>query len=368
MFKFLLASFLSAMLALNAWAIGGIGGGTLNSYSWTADGSVIYPPNADGSFNINPDGGLPNVWIGTNRLVDLPVGHASSADNATWACKLGTVNAWTYTDSNGTWQAAATYPSATNNLIVVATADGIDPYDGPSIGAVFSNPVVWGDDSTHWTSATYPNVDFVWDDPASINTWSMQTTDGKSWFLSPTTGYAMPRSFDSTLTTGGLVIDWQTATTNRARIATTNDLTGLATTGQLSAYVPTNDTRYLAALTNGAAFDQFGAAAAVSNVVAGTWSNAVVTGNTLTLDWSAGRFRSFAPTNASYTVAVTNTPAPPPAVMELLLTTPATTLPTISWPAGLSWSAQLDMTSNRTYMVCLIWDGGAYVAVPLYSR
>ncbi|MEI6413888.1 MAG: hypothetical protein WCP34_06445 [Pseudomonadota bacterium] len=99
----------------------------------------------------------------------------------------------------------------------------------------------------------------------------------------------------------------------------------------------------------------------------GAWYPTNTVSGTLTLDWATSAFFSFAPTNASYTVAITNTPSAP-RVMQLLLTTPTNVIPAISWPAGATWSSQLDITSNRTYFVCVIYDGGAYALVPLYSR
>ena len=71
MLKYLLSAVVVVLVALEVSAIGGIGGGTLNSYTWSADGATLYPPNADGSFNVNPYGGITNLWVGTNRLTDI---------------------------------------------------------------------------------------------------------------------------------------------------------------------------------------------------------------------------------------------------------------------------------------------------------
>jgi hypothetical protein len=112
-----------------------------------------------------------------------------------------------------------------------------------------------------------------------------------------------------------------------------------------------------------------GALAVVSNAVLSVWSNATVAAGTVWLDWNKSASWVIAPTNAAYSINATNTPwASAPRSMQLMLTTPTTIAPTITWPSNLIWSAQLDVTSNRVYGIVLLWDGGAYVAIPLYSR
>ena len=63
--------------ASQAWGVGGgIGGGQLNSYVWTADPTVLYEPGLSqsgdgGTFNINPAGGMGGIYIGYTPFVTL---------------------------------------------------------------------------------------------------------------------------------------------------------------------------------------------------------------------------------------------------------------------------------------------------------
>ena len=108
--------------------------------------------------------------------------------------------------------------------------------------------------------------------------------------------------------------------------------------------------------------------AVVSNLTLGAWVPTNTVGGVLTLDWSVGLFRSFAPTDTTYTVVLTNTSAVAPRTMQLFFSTPSNVVPVITWPTNFIWANQLDITSNRNYYMGIIWDGGIYAAVPLYSR
>jgi hypothetical protein len=108
--------------------------------------------------------------------------------------------------------------------------------------------------------------------------------------------------------------------------------------------------------------------AVVSNLTLGAWVPTNTVGGVLTLDWSVGLFRSFAPTDTTYTVVQTNTSAVAPRTMQLFFSTPSNVVPVITWPTNFIWANQLDITSNRNYYMGIIWDGGIYAAVPLYSR
>jgi len=126
------------------------------------------------------------------------------------------------------------------------------------------------------------------------------------------------------------------------------------------------DTSAMSGRPSGAA--SVGALATVSNATISAWTPAAITVGTVWLDWARSTAWAIAVTNASYAINASNTPAASPRTMQLLLTTPATVTPAITWPSNLIWSAQMDMTSNRVYNIVLMWDGGAYVAIPLYSR
>jgi hypothetical protein len=107
------------------------------------------------------------------------------------------------------------------------------------------------------------------------------------------------------------------------------------------------------------------AIASISNAVLGAWVPTNVANGVLTLDWAASAFYSFAPTNAAFTVTTTNNPSTP-RWMELQFTTPVNSVPTVSWPAGVTWTAQIEITSNMVYLIALKYLGGStFLAVPV---
>jgi len=97
------------------------------------------------------------------------------------------------------------------------------------------------------------------------------------------------------------------------------------------------------------------------------WSNAVVKDGVLLLDWSKSTAWATNPTDTTYRIAFTNTPAAP-CNMLLLISTPVTFVPQISWSPSIVWTSQVDVTSNRTYLLSIMWDGSAYAFAPIYSR
>jgi len=108
---------------------------------------------------------------------------------------------------------------------------------------------------------------------------------------------------------------------------------------------------------------------AVSNATIGVWSNAVVTGDTVWLDWSISQTWRIDVTNLAFTIDCTNTPfAFAPQRMKVQLLTPTDATPSFSWPTNISWSSQVDVTSNRVYNILLEWDGWRYVGATFNSH
>ena len=146
--------------------------------------------------------------------------------------------------------------------------------------------------------------------------------------------------------TGSVTVDWVRTVvtnyvTNTSAIATSGSLANYATSAML---------------------------AAVSNATMHSWIVTNTAAGALVLDWNAGAHFSFAPTDTAFSVSITNTPSAGPRVMEMMLTTPANVVPTITWPATATWSSQLDVTSNRVYFLCATYLGGTtYVITPVGS-
>jgi len=160
----------------------------------------------------------------------------SFATNAAWAARLGTATNWVETDSNGTWQVTEITPPLV--LVSSCASNGVFEYNGPPNGTTWSSVYQFAyDDSNLW------RLEFIAQE--------IQHVTGTIAFhgVFPPYPASMVGIEDDTRDSwGSFVLSARDpVVTNRVRIATTNDFPGLP-------FVPIDDTRYLAALTNAAAF------------------------------------------------------------------------------------------------------------------
>ena len=174
-----------------------------------------------------------------------------SVANATASSKVGNATNWVEVDSNGVWSVTVvTVLSTVGDMHVVSTSGG--GYNGPNPAnpsdSIFTQNGSWPV-TPHWNNSFDNNWSIVYaagtvyvDDNHSLAYWG-------SAIPFPTTQLPLGGGASGTMVLD--LIYTTTYVTNRVCVATTNDL---------SAYVGTNNVRYLSALTNASVFDPTGMA------------------------------------------------------------------------------------------------------------